>query len=179
MGWGYRDLLLFFTLAVALQSCSLLHMGMNMDYGYQSPVYDYHNSTHGYSTPVSPTHMAVNIEKQPAWGPAGYDCAAFYYLPELNVYYDVNSSMFYYPSGSSWIASQYLPYSYRHFNLYRSYKVVLNYSSPWMHNQHHLMQFRQYIHDRSQLTIRKSRDPRYGQRRHNERPWIDPGYHSR
>lgn len=59
MGWEYRDLLLFFTLAVALQSCSLLHMGMNMDYGYQSPVYDYHNSTHGYSTPVSPTHMAV------------------------------------------------------------------------------------------------------------------------
>lgn len=179
-----KRLLPLFLIAISLQSCSLLQMGLDyytrsedhfsLDYGHHSPVYEHHNSTVGYDMQVSPTHIAVNIEKQPAWGPVGYDCAAFYYMPELNVYYDVNSSMFYYPSGGSWIPGQYLPYSYGGYNLYRTYKVVLNYSSPWQHNHNHLSQFRHYINDRSQMTISKSRDPKYSVSRYNERPWIDP-----
>lgn len=186
-----KRLLALTIIAVALQSCSLLRWGFdryngeypqpgydhyNPDYGYHSPVYDYHNSTEGYDMQVSPTHIAVNIDKQPAWGPAGFDCAAFYYMPELNIYYDVNSSLFYYPSGSSWIASHYLPNSYYHCDLYRIYKVVLNYSSPWQHNHNHLSQFRHYCNDRSQVTISQSRDPRYGVSRENHRPWVDPNY---
>lgn len=167
-----KRFLVLTVLVFALQSCSLLRLGIN-------PVqeYYYHNSTAGYDAPVSPVHMAINIEKQPAWGPAGYDCAAFYYMPELNIYYDVNSSMFYYPSGQSWIAAQYLPYSYQSCNLYRTYKVVLNYSSPWLHNHQHLVQFRNYRNQRMQTTIRASRDPKYRFSRGNERPWIDPNYY--
>lgn len=179
-----KRFLALFVVAFALQSCSLLQMGfnfhgqpvdhLNLMTGYHSPTYDYHNSTEGYTSPVSPVHIAVNIDKQPAWGPAGYDCAAFYYMPELNVYYDVNGSMFHYPSsdGRSWIAAKYLPRA--HSNLYRTYKVVLNYSSPWMHNRHHLEQFYHYGHDRSQKTISETRDAKYSVSRHNDRPWLDP-----
>lgn len=164
---------------MALQSCSLLRMGYGYGYNdYNIPAYDQYNSTYGYDTPVSPINIAVNIDRQPAWGPAGYDCAAFYYMPALNVYYDVNASLFYYPSGASWIASQYLPHSYRNRDLYRTFKVVLNYSSPWQHNDHHRSQFRQYRNNHSQVTISKSRDPRYNRSRDNIRPWVDPNSHN-
>ena len=149
--------------AITLQACSVTYPG------------SYHNNhPYGYDVPASPIHISINIDKQPAWGPAGYDCAAFYYLPELNIYYDVNLSLFYYPSGSSWIAAQYLPPSYRIYDLYRTYKVVINYASPWQHNDHHRSQYRHYRDDRSQISIRMSRDPRYNKNWENDRPWVDP-----
>ena len=36
----------------------------------------------------------INIDMQPAWGPSGYDYAEYYYIPEINIYYDVLSRMF-------------------------------------------------------------------------------------
>lgn len=190
-----RRLLTLCVVALALQSCSLARLGVsyqppiydqqNPSYGHHTPgydgydpVYEFHNSTYGYDLPVSPVHIAPNLDKQPAWGPAGFECAAFYYMPELNIYYDVNSSLFYYQSGSSWIAAQYLPPSYRSCDLYRTYKVVLNYSSPWQHNAHHRSQFRHYRDDRSQVTIRMTYDPRYNNSYDNTRPWVDPNRRS-
>lgn len=158
-----KRLLTLIIAAIALQSCSMTHMGS-----------DYHGHPYGYDVPVSPTHISINIDKQPAWGPYGYDCAAFYYMPEINIYYDVNLSLFYYPSGSNWIAAQYLPPSYRIYDLFRTYKVVLNYASPWQHNDSHRSQYRRYRDDRSQITISMSNDHRYDKSWNNTRPWVDP-----
>ncbi len=160
-----KRLLTLIIAAIALQSCSMTHTGSNY--------YPY-----GYDVPVSPTHISINIDKQPAWGPYGYDCAAFYYMPEINIYYDVNLSLFYYPSGSSWIAAQYLPPSYRVYDLFRTYKVVLNYASPWQHNDSHRSQYRRYRDDRSQITISMSNDHRYDKSWDNLRPWVDPNRRS-
>ncbi|MBQ9146195.1 MAG: hypothetical protein IJX68_00565 [Rikenellaceae bacterium] len=160
-----KRLLTLIIAAIALQSCSMTHTGSNY--------YPY-----GYDVPVSPTHISINIDKQPAWGPYGYDCAAFYYMPEINIYYDVNLSLFYYPSGSSWIAAQYLPPSYRVYDLFRTYKVVLNYASPWQHNDSHRSQYRRYRDDRSQITISMSNDHRYSKSWDNLRPWVDPNRRS-
>lgn len=174
-----KRLLILIIVATSLQACSFGYLGFNRYVprdDRSNPKYYEHNSTYGYDIPVSPTDMSYNIEKQPAWGPAGYDCAPFYYMPELNVYYDVNNSLFYYPSGRSWIASQFLPSSYCAYDLYRTYKVVLNYASPWQHNEHHRTQFRRYRDDRSQMAIYMSRDPRYNQCWNNHRPWVDPRY---
>lgn len=162
-----KRLLTLIIAAIALQSCSMTHTGSN-----------YHGHPYGYDVPVSPTHISINIDKQPAWGPYGYDCAAFYYMPEINIYYDVNLSLFYYPSGSSWIAAQYLPPSYRVYDLFRTYKVVLNYASPWQHNDSHRSQYRRYRDDRSQITISMSNDHRYDKSWNNTRPWVDPNRRS-
>lgn len=176
-----KRFLFLISTTIVLQSCTLARLGYEYPgvlHENLSPTDYTHNSTYGYDTPVSPIHISNNIEKQPVWGPAGYDCAAFYYMPELNIYYDINSSLFYYLSGRSWIAAQYLPPSYRAYDLYRTYKVVLNYSSPWQYNNHHRSQFRHYRNDRSQLTIHMSRDPRYVQNWKNTRPWVDPNRNS-
>jgi hypothetical protein len=68
----------------------------------------------------------VHLGSAPAWGPRGYDNARYYYLPDVEAYYDVNTSMFIYISGNTWIRRSYLPQRYHDYNLYRGRKVVMN-----------------------------------------------------
>ena len=68
----------------------------------------------------------LNLGTAPAWGPAGYSDVQYYYLPDVEAYYDVNSSMFIYYEGRSWVRRSYLPSRYRNYDLYGGYKVVMN-----------------------------------------------------
>lgn len=68
----------------------------------------------------------VNIGTPPMWAPVGYDEAHYYYLPDVEAYYDVRQSQFIYYGGGRWIHNRYLPGPYRHYDLYNGYKVVLN-----------------------------------------------------
>ncbi|HZK93262.1 MAG TPA: hypothetical protein VFC67_03580 [Prolixibacteraceae bacterium] len=68
----------------------------------------------------------LNIGSPPAWGPSGYSDVQYYYLPDVEAYYDVNSSMFIYYEGRSWVHRSYLPSRYRNYDLYGGYKVVMN-----------------------------------------------------
>jgi hypothetical protein len=45
----------------------------------------------------------INIGSQPVWGPIGYDYARFYYLPDLDMYYDVNRREYLYNENNRWI----------------------------------------------------------------------------
>lgn len=114
----------------------------------------------------------INLGHQPAWGPIGYDYARFYYFPDMNVYYDVNGSMFYYPSGSRWVSSQYLPARYRRYDPYRTYKVVINDDRPWLNNGQHRKMYSRYKNNHSQVSIRDSRDAKYQQNRNKIAPWV-------
>jgi len=68
----------------------------------------------------------LNLGNPPAWGPSGYSDVQYYYLPDVEAYYDVNSSMFIYYEGRSWVRRSYLPSRYRNYDLYGGYKVVMN-----------------------------------------------------
>lgn len=68
----------------------------------------------------------VNIGTPPAWGPAGYSAVDYYYLPDVEAYYDLRATQFIYFGGGKWIRSRNLPQRYRNYNLYNGYKVVLN-----------------------------------------------------
>lgn len=68
----------------------------------------------------------VNLGSPPAWGPAGYSAVDYYYLPDVEAYYDVRATQFIYFGGGKWIRSRNLPNQYRNYNLYNGYKVVLN-----------------------------------------------------
>jgi len=67
----------------------------------------------------------INIGTPPLWGPAGYSDVRYYYLPDVEAYYDVHSSMFIYFEGRSWVRRSYLPSRYKNYNLYDGYKVVM------------------------------------------------------
>ncbi|HMK27551.1 MAG TPA: hypothetical protein VK483_16075 [Chitinophagaceae bacterium] len=78
-------------------------------------------------------NLNFNIGTQPDWGPAGYDYAEYYYLPDIDVYYSVPQRQFVYFNNGRWVFSTSLPYRYRSYNLYNSYKVVINEPRPYMH----------------------------------------------
>lgn len=78
------------------------------------------------STIHSQVSVSVNLGVQPSWGPVGYSSVDYYYLPDIQTYYDIRASQFMYISGGIWIRSRYLPRQYRDYDLDRGYKVVLN-----------------------------------------------------
>lgn len=67
----------------------------------------------------------VNIGTPPSWGPAGYSNVEYYYLPDVQAYYDIRASQFIYLNNGRWIRTRNLPGQYRNYDLYNGYKVVL------------------------------------------------------
>lgn len=70
--------------------------------------------------------VSLNIGTAPSWGPSGYAEAEYYYLPDVQAYFDIRASQFIYFGHGRWVRSRYLPRQYRNYDLDRGYKVVLN-----------------------------------------------------
>ncbi len=117
-------------------------------------------------------NISVNIGRQPAWGPVGYDYVNYYYFPDIDCYYDVNIGMFYYYDRGRWMSARYLPYGYRNYDLYGLYKVVLNVHEPWRYHRTHYRDYARYRGYRNQVVIRDSRDYRYHNSRNNRVVWY-------
>lgn len=102
----------------------------------------------------------INIGRQPVWGPVGYDYVNYYYLPDLGVYYDVPRGLFVYFDLGRWNFAPTLPPRFGHYDLYHSYKVVINDRDPWLRNNYYRTHYYNY-RGRYQPVIRDSRDNRY------------------
>ncbi|MBS1513242.1 MAG: hypothetical protein JST86_20570 [Bacteroidetes bacterium] len=90
-------------------------------------------SVSGYTaTAQVRVNVGVNIGVQPQWGPAGYDYAEYYYMPDMDVYYDVPHREFIYLQGRNWVFGASLPVQYRNYDLYHCYKVVVNEPRPYL-----------------------------------------------
>jgi hypothetical protein len=66
-----------------------------------------------------------DLGSPPMWAPVEHAEARYYYLPDVQAYYDVQSSMFIYYEGRNWVHRSYLPNRYRNYNLYGGYKVPM------------------------------------------------------
>ena len=69
--------------------------------------------------------VSINLGAPPQWGPVGYTDVQYYYLPDVEAYYDVPSARFIYLDGGTWVHRKYLPRQYRGYDLYNGYKVVM------------------------------------------------------
>src|SRR3970282_901572 len=78
------------------------------------------------STTQAQVSVSLNIGTAPSWGPSGYAEAEYYYLPDVQAYFDIRASQFIYFGSGRWVRSRYLPRQYRNYDLYHGYKVVLN-----------------------------------------------------
>lgn len=116
----------------------------------------------------------ANISVQPAWGPAGYDCAHYYYFPDYNFYYDVNRALFYYHHGNRWLSARQLPYQLGYpRDLYKFYKVVLNIRDPWNYNRRHISEYRHFKGMHNQPVLRDRYPNRYPHNNHRP-PQVTP-----
>ncbi|MDP4284571.1 MAG: hypothetical protein Q8891_09115 [Bacteroidota bacterium] len=116
-----------------------------------------------YQTATSQVRVGLNINLgvQPVWGPVGYDYADYYYMPDIDVFYNIPRRQYIYLQQGRWIFSASLPYRYRNFDLYTGYKVVVNDSRPYRHAQTYRTKYARYKGDHSQEAIRNSHDSRY------------------
>jgi len=107
-------------------------------------------------------NVSVNIGSQPLWGPVGYDAVQYYYLPDLEMYYDVPTGQYIYLSNGRWVFTTTLPPQYRNYDLYSGYKVVVNRPQPWLRFANDRAMYARYKGVRGrQVVIRDSRDPKY------------------
>ena len=106
----------------------------------------------------------LNIGTAPNWGPVGYAEAEYYYLPDVEAYYDVRATQFIYFGGGRWIRSRYLPNQYRNYDLYGGYKVVLNDyhgSRPYTNFRNHKVKYYRGYHGSQQSNIGYNDNRRY------------------
>jgi hypothetical protein len=115
-------------------------------------------SVGGLVCTVAEAQITVNIGAQPNWGPVGYDRVDYYYLPDIDAYYDVPKRKFIYLDGSNWVFRSSLPARYRNYDLYHGYKVVVNEPRPYLRNDVHRNMFAQYQGNRNQPFIRDNRN---------------------
>ena len=124
--------------------------------------------------------FSLNIAAPPMWGPVGSPEVRYYYLPDVESFYDVHSSMFIYFDGGSWIHRSYLPGRYKNYDLYGGYKVVMNDyhgNTPYSHYKEYKSKYARGYRGHGQKTIGERpgnhnyNQPREGNRNehHNDR----------
>jgi len=100
--------------------------------------------------------VRVNLGTPPQWGPVGYSDVRYYYLPDVEAYYDISSSMFIYNNGYNWVHRSSLPTRYRNYDLYNGYKVPMSEyhgDRPYSNFRQHKMQYARGYRGQEQHTI--------------------------
>ena len=99
--------------------------------------------------------FSVNISP-PSWGPVGYSDVRYYYLPDVESYYDIQASQFICFVDGGWVHRTNLPSRYKNYDLYGGYKVVMtdyHGTAPYMHFKDHKAKYAKGYHGPAQRTI--------------------------
>ncbi|RVT74913.1 hypothetical protein EOD40_12125 [Flavobacterium sufflavum] len=113
----------------------------------------------------------VNIGTPPAWGPVGYSDVDFYYIPDIESYYDIRLEQFIYFDNGRWIHAQYLPKHYRNYDLYHGYKVVLtdyHGRTPYVYYKIHKAKYYKGYKGKPQKSIGQKEDFHYDNKKDKE-----------
>ncbi len=87
----------------------------------------------------------VNLGTPPVWAPAAPVEVQYYYLPDLEVYYDVPARRYIYMRNGGWYRSASLPARYRGYDLYHGRTVYLNDyrgNAPYTYYKNHKVKYR-------------------------------------
>ena len=121
------------------------------------------------STTQAQFSVNLNIGTAPSWGPSGYSQAEYYYLPDVQAYFDIRASQFIYFGQGRWVRSRYLPRQYRNYDFNSGYKVVLNDyhgNRPYTNFRHDRKRYYKGYRGGNQRTVGHNRDNhRYSSKR--------------
>jgi len=84
----------------------------------------------------------------PDWAPEYYPGVRYYYLPDIETYYDLSNQDFVYLDNGQWLFSNTLPSMYSGYNLYNGYEIALDIDvfQPWMHHHLYLSNYPRYYY---------------------------------
>ena len=138
----------------------------------------------------TPSSLMVGMHyAHPSWAPPYASGVRYYYLPDIEVYYDLSDQEFIYLDNGQWLFSPVLPSMYSGFDLYNGFVIALNLDvfQPWMHHQYYVSHYpRYYYHnyyhadlasirgfnerDRKPIYWRQEERDRINDLKRNERP---------
>lgn len=107
--------------------------------------------------------LGVNINSQPVWGPVGYDHVDYYYMPDIDAYYNVPSRKYYYFDRGQWVPSYSLPPAHSNYDVYNGYKVVVNEPYPYRRADVYRVKYAGFKNRHDQIIIRNSDEVKYYQ----------------
>lgn len=123
--------------------------------------------------------VSVNIGGRPDWAPVAYNEANYYYLPDVEAYYDVRSSNFIYANNGTWIHARTLPTRYRSYDLHSGPKVVLtDYrgNRPYTHFKSHKVKYYNGYHA-PQTVVVKEVHHNHHQKKHKAKHYKKHHHH--
>jgi hypothetical protein len=84
----------------------------------------------------------------PSWAPPYYPGVRYYYLPDIEVYYDLSDREFVYLANGQWLFSPTLPSVYATYDLYNGFIIALNFNiyRPWLHHHHYVSHYPRYYY---------------------------------
>lgn len=80
----------------------------------------------------------------PQWIPGGYAGTDFYYMPEIDAYYNIRQQQFIYLEDDEWIFSARLPRRFEGFDLYNCHKFPIFEANPYLHDDFYRNRYAQY-----------------------------------
>lgn len=112
-----------------------------------------------FSSTQGQVAVNVNIGRPPVWGPTITPEVEYYYLPDVESYYDIRASRFIYLNNGVWIRSKSLPVRYRSYDLYKGRTVIINDyhgPKPYTYFKRHKVKY----YNGNGIKIKKSNSPR-------------------
>ncbi|MDF2191249.1 hypothetical protein [Paraflavitalea sp. CAU 1676] len=97
-----------------------------------------------------------NTGDQPVWGPAGYDHANYYYMPDIDAFYYVPKRTYIYRHRGRWIFTTDFPKQFQHYDRFSGYKVVINDPKPYRNAKMYRAKFAGYKGRTDQPSLSKS-----------------------
>lgn len=136
---------------------------------------------------MSPVRTVTTVSyENPQWAPPYHSGARYYYLPDLELYYDLSTREFIYLVDGRWQFSPYVPGIYRDYDLDNCFCVVLNVEvyRPWLHHQYYISHYPRYYYrdyyDHSGIPYVRAYNENLrravywnADQRHRARPWDD------
>ena len=97
------------------------------------------------------TYVPVSTQvsyDNPAWAPSYVQGVRYYYLPDIEAYYDLSDREFVYLDNGQWSYSQGLPSVYAGFDLANCFTIALDYNTyqPWMHHHYYVSHYPRYYY---------------------------------
>ncbi len=128
----------------------------------------------------NPIAQTQNDEMQytpPYWAPeyANVNLVSYYYLPDIECYYDVLSHDFICMEDGNWMFASQLPSSYLWYNFNNPFIVALdaNVYQPWMHHQFYVSNYPKYYYRTTFMeSYRNISNPVYGFNENDRLPIV-------
>ncbi len=101
----------------------------------------------GCETSAVATSQRVQYSN-PTWAPAYSSGVRYYYMPDIEAYYDLSNRDFVYLNKGQWLFSNDLPPIYSDYDLNYGFTIALNNGvyEPWMHHQYYVSNYPRYYY---------------------------------